>query len=397
MSHAILVGSTNPILFFRAFDTDGTANVTFTSATAGASLSAYRTGGSSVAITPLSDKAADDTAHADGAIRQVSGNLYTVDGPDAAVAAQFGSVSIKGSYTAGVIEGVPHPLVGYNGATVAVGANTTTPLTDAGVRTAVGLATADLDTQLSDVPTVSEFNARTILAAAYFDPAVDVVANVTLVATTTTNSDMRGTDGANTVVPPAMRGTDGANTVVPPAASIFAGITILAEWLGLMAGKQVADATALAEIKTSGVGSGAYSELTDSLEAIRDAGSGDATAANQALMMGSSFATGTDSLEAIRDRGDDAWSSSIGGGAFEISLTIKLSDASLVPECDCVLTTSNGDPATDVYASVRSSSAAIALFTCDAGTYYLWRQKAGFNFTNPKTVTVSSVGVATIT
>jgi len=34
-----------------------------------------------------------------------------------------------------------------------------------------------------------------------FDPAVDVVAHVTLVDTTTANTDMRGTDGANTVTP----------------------------------------------------------------------------------------------------------------------------------------------------------------------------------------------------
>lgn len=38
--------------------------------------------------------------------------------------------------------------------------------------------------------------ARTILAASYFDPTADAVANVTLVATTTTNTDMRGTDSA---------------------------------------------------------------------------------------------------------------------------------------------------------------------------------------------------------
>ncbi len=43
----------------------------------------------------------------------------------------------------------------------------TAPLDAAGVRTAVGLASANLDTQLADIPTVSEFNARTILAAAY--------------------------------------------------------------------------------------------------------------------------------------------------------------------------------------------------------------------------------------
>lgn len=66
----------------------------------------------------------------------------------------------------------------------------------AGVRTAVGLASANLDTQLADIPTVAEFEARTLLAANYFDPAADVVARVTLVDTTTTNTDMRGTDSA---------------------------------------------------------------------------------------------------------------------------------------------------------------------------------------------------------
>lgn len=37
----------------------------------------------------------------------------------------------------------------------------------AGVRAAVGLASANLDTQLADIPTVSEFNARTIASADY--------------------------------------------------------------------------------------------------------------------------------------------------------------------------------------------------------------------------------------
>ena len=58
------------------------------------------------------------------------------------------------------------------------------------------LDAANLPADVADVPTVAEFNARTLLAAAYFDPAVDAVANVTLVATTTTNTDMRGTDSA---------------------------------------------------------------------------------------------------------------------------------------------------------------------------------------------------------
>lgn len=55
----------------------------------------------------------------------------------------------------------------------------------AGVRSAVGLASANLDTQIADLPTVAEFEARTIVAANYFDPATDQV----IVAT---NNDKSG-------------------------------------------------------------------------------------------------------------------------------------------------------------------------------------------------------------
>ena len=53
-------------------------------------------------------------------------------------------------------------------------------------------------------------------------------------------------------------------------ATLFSGITSLAEWLGLLAGKQTPDATALTEIRASGAGSGTYDATTDSLEAVRD-------------------------------------------------------------------------------------------------------------------------------
>ena len=129
MSHALRVGVADQIGYFRAYNTDGTAKVDLTSSTTGLALSVFRIGAAAVSISSLSAKAADNTAHADGAIRAVSGNLYTVDLPDAACADQVPSISVKGSYTGGVIEGPEHPLVGYNPASVAVGANTTTPPT----------------------------------------------------------------------------------------------------------------------------------------------------------------------------------------------------------------------------------------------------------------------------
>lgn len=66
-------------------------------------------------------------------------------------------------------------------------------LTDlGGMSTAMkGEVNAEADTALTDYdgPTNAEMEARTLLAANYFDPAADAVANVTLVDTTTTNSD----------------------------------------------------------------------------------------------------------------------------------------------------------------------------------------------------------------
>lgn len=52
----------------------------------------------------------------------------------------------------------------------------------------------------------------------------------------------------------------------------FTGITLLAQWLGLIAGKQTGNSTARTELRATGAGSGTYDETTDSLEAVRDRG-----------------------------------------------------------------------------------------------------------------------------
>ncbi len=49
-----------------------------------------------------------------------------------------------------------------------------------------------LRTLLLDIPTVAEFNARTLLAASYFDASADTVANVTTVATLTGHTVQSG-------------------------------------------------------------------------------------------------------------------------------------------------------------------------------------------------------------
>lgn len=121
--------------------------------------------------------------------------------------------------------------VGTNGAalSLAKGAQVTgfNDLDAAGVRGAVGLASANLDTQIGTLATASALSA--------------VSSNVSTLLSR-----------------------------IP--AALFAGITSLAEWLGLIAGKQTGNSTARTELRATGAGSGAYDETTDSQEAIRDRG-----------------------------------------------------------------------------------------------------------------------------
>lgn len=199
MTHAIRTGTTDQIAYFRAYDTDGTAKVNLTSATAGLSLSVFRVGASAVSISSLSDKAADNTAHADGAIRRVQGNLYTIDLPDAAIATQVPSIRVKGTYTGGEIEGEPHPIVGYDGTAARVGASDGTGVTlaaDQEVNTTkwggtdVGSVTLNCNmTQISGDTTAAD-NAESFFDGTGYAGTNNVIPTVTTVANrVTANTD----------------------------------------------------------------------------------------------------------------------------------------------------------------------------------------------------------------
>lgn len=149
--------------------------------------------------------------------------------------------------------------------------------------------TADHTAGIADIPTVAEFNARTLPAASYFDPAADTVANVTTVGTLTGHTPQTGDTYA---LANGATGFAAIDTVVDSIFALFTGITSVAQWLGLIAGKQTGNSTARTEIRATGAGSGAFDETTDS-------------------------------LEALRDRGDAAWITG-GGGAITQALNVQL-------------------------------------------------------------------------
>lgn len=63
--------------------------------------------------------------------------------------------------------------------------------------------------------------------------------------------------------------------------NIFTGITSLAQWLGLLGGKQVGNSTARTEMRATGAGSGTFDETQDSQEALRDSALSSSTIASQ--------------------------------------------------------------------------------------------------------------------
>jgi len=69
------------------------------------------------------------------------------------------------------------------------------------LRTALGMASANLDTQIATLATPTNITAATGIVLAGVEHTGAIIPRVTLVDTTTTNTDMRGTDGANTTAP----------------------------------------------------------------------------------------------------------------------------------------------------------------------------------------------------
>jgi hypothetical protein len=76
-----------------------------------------------------------------------------------------------------------------------------------------------------------------------------------------------------------------------------------------------------------------------------------------------------------------------GVGAVETIYTVKDNDGDPIPDVD-VWVSANSDGGT-VVARGRTNASGEVTFWLDSGTYYAWRQKNGWNFTNPTTFTVS--------
>lgn len=92
----------------------------------------------------------------------------------------------------------------------------------------------------------------------------------------------------------------------------------------------------------------------------------------------------------------DAAAALAGSGAATISITQKDSDSVAIPGCDVWVSTDSAG-ATVVAGTLVTDANGLVTFYLDAGTYYVWRQLAGYNFTNPQTLTVTVTAATSYT
>jgi len=175
-----------------------------------------------------------------------------------------------------------------------------------------------------------------------YDPATHKVAGVVLADTTTTNTDMRGTDSANTTAP-------------LDAAGIRTAVGM---------------ASADLDTQLDAVSSISKSDVQD---AMTDQGYTEARAVK------------IDYLDAAISGVGGA----VGAGAISWTHTITDSDTGL-PIADVDVWVSTDSAGSNVIAgALQTNASGVVTFMLDAGTYYFWHQKSGINFDNPDAEVVS--------
>lgn len=241
-----IVPGVAPRLSFVVLDSDGVPVQDL--AVAGITSASYVTitNGvrSSASTVTLSSKVADTATHSTGQLVTIhpSEGWYAIDAPAGAAlsSADYAELVVTLTDNTRLVYPTMHPIdASVSGIPVATRTELATELS----RIDVAVSSRNAVTP----PTVAQLNNRTLPTADYFDPYTDTVARVTLVDTTTVNTDMRGTNGANTTTPPTAASIAtavwAAGTRTLTAISDSSGMTtLLSRVTGLIRTKAQADA-----------------------------------------------------------------------------------------------------------------------------------------------------------
>lgn len=174
ITYQIKAGTTDVSVVIRIVDsTDGTPETGVVFDSAGIDIQYRRELAASTAITEAT-LAALTTAHTDGGFLHIGNGYYRLDLPDAACAAGVAGVLVHGIVTGMVVIGCYIQLI----------VNTAED-----VYTRIGApAGASVSADIADIPTVAEFNARTLVSAGYASPTNITAGTITTATNVTTVS-----------------------------------------------------------------------------------------------------------------------------------------------------------------------------------------------------------------
>jgi len=389
-NYSIKAGSTDVSVVLRIIDsTDGTPETGVVYNTSGIDLEYRREGAASVDITEATLSALTDS-HSDGGFLHIGNGYYRLDLPDAAVAGGAAGVLIHGTVTGMVVIGAYIQLVAYdpldavrlgltalpNAAAEAAGGLYTrgsgagqinqaaNGMIDANVvrnaNTAIVSASGRQEVNVShfggSAGTFSggrpEVNASHAAGTAWNSGAIGAatLATDTITAAKIAADAIGASELAADAVTEIQSGlatssalsslqADVTTLLGRITSTLFSGITSLAQWLGLLAGKQTGNSTARTELRATGAGSGTFDETTDS-------------------------------AEALRDRGDAAWTTATGFSTLDaagVRTAVGLASANLDTQLDALPT--NAELATALGTADDATLAAIAALSIpSAGT-----------------------------
>ncbi len=206
--------------------------------------------------------------------------------------------------------------------------------------------------------------------------------NVVLVTTTTTNTDMVGTDGAATSG--ALATHDGKlDTLTATVGVAGVGLSDLGGMSTAMKAEVNAQAdTALSDINLDHLMKTAVASGANMTTEVVDG----TVLSNLMTKTGdtSDFVRATDSLEGI---GDET-SGLSGEGAIICTFTILDDDSDPLDGVEVWITSDLAG--SNTVAGVKATDASgEVVFMLDAGTYYLWKQRTSYTFDNPETTVVA--------
>ena len=342
MSKPIQQNSTNNTLRAVVYNTDGSIKTDLAFNTTGISIYVQKIGVADGSAMTLSAKSG--TTWAAGAFLNLGGGDVSVDVADAVFASFLGEVRIYGTFTGGTIVGTWYPVVAYNPNAVAVGANTIAP---------DNAAIALIRTKAEDV--IAETAQSSAIIAEIEDAVMINVSplNVAVVRDDTDETPIRfvwPTDDATITVRRSINA--GAYEAASGTVSFFR--TEGNEHWYILAYNAADRAAGIVRY-----------EFTDGV------------------------VTRFVSLNVVEGSSADV-------GEFLVPFTIKNALSAIVPYCSVTVTASSEGSAIEVIDEGTSNSTGRVEFKLNPGTYYLWRNKANYEFTDPVEFAVSDEGVVTV-